>query len=137
LLLESVEHVDDAREPDGVDRPVRVPVVVLDDLQDPGAIEPLQGLCIRVLSAGLRVEQRLTDRLPDTLRELPNVFRREAGLGLPDNRAFPPDQSENEESRKNGEWRMENGEWRMENGEWRTIGHWTWCLARSRPRRCR
>src|SRR5437762_361880 len=43
LLLEGVQHVDDAGELDRVDGPVRAPVVVRDHLQHAGPAEALEG----------------------------------------------------------------------------------------------
>ena len=44
LLLERVKDVHTGREPDGIHRTIGVSVVVLDDLQDAGALEALEWL---------------------------------------------------------------------------------------------
>jgi len=72
LLLEGVQHVDDASELDRVNGPVRLPIVVLDHFENPGPFEALKGL-----ASGWLPPVRASKRGCPTVRRTPlgNIFR--------------------------------------------------------------
>ena len=53
LLLKDVQHVDGRPELDGVDRPIRIAIVIFDNLQDARAVEPSEWLGARMFPADL------------------------------------------------------------------------------------
>jgi len=69
LLLEGVQHIDGAGEPDGVDGSIGVTIEVVDDLQHAGAAESPERLGEGCLEAELRIPERTADSPPDFLRE--------------------------------------------------------------------
>lgn len=74
FLLERVQHVDGAGEPDGVHGPVRVAVEVIHDLQYASAPESLERLSEGRLQTQLRIPKRAADLTPDFLRETPQIL---------------------------------------------------------------
>lgn len=79
LLLKCVEYEYHAGEPNGLNSPECVPIIVLDHLQNPGAFdEMLQRFCRRVLSAGLRQVECCAHDLSNRSRKSANVFSRRA-----------------------------------------------------------
>jgi hypothetical protein len=74
LLLEGVEHIDDAREAHGLDGAVGVAVMVVDHLQHARPAEPLERLGPSGLAAGLSLPQRPADTQSDGLGELTQVI---------------------------------------------------------------
>src|ERR1043166_4169313 len=86
LLLKRVQHVNCSRQSDGVNGAIRVPVVVLDDLQDACAFKALEWICIWMLEARLREVERESHDVLDVLRKLAEVLLRrshpEQGLSL-------------------------------------------------------
>lgn len=70
-----MQHVDGFCEPHGVDRPVGVAVVRLDNPQDAGA-EPLPGFGGRLATAELGDTKRIPHVVPDRLGETQEVALR-------------------------------------------------------------
>jgi hypothetical protein len=75
LLLKSVQHVHGLREPNGIDRPVGVPVVGLDEFQNAGP-EALPRLGVRGNAAELRNAKSVAHVVPDRFRETEKVALR-------------------------------------------------------------
>src|ERR1700680_215824 len=69
FLLEGVQHIDGADEPDGVDGSIGFTIEVVDDLQHAGAAESTERLGEGCLEAELRIPERTADSPPDFLRE--------------------------------------------------------------------
>ena len=59
LFLEAVQHINSFREPNGIDRPVGIPPVVLDDLENTGTFA-LPGLGVGGLPADLHQVERVS-----------------------------------------------------------------------------
>src|SRR5262245_35986572 len=74
LLLERVKNVDNFSKPDGVDRPIGVAVVVLDDFQDAGSSESLQRFRAVMLSAPLGNIKRVPNLANNIVREAEKIF---------------------------------------------------------------
>jgi len=53
FLLEGVQDINDLGEPDGMDAPIRVSVMVVDDLDNTASTEALEGFGIRVFTPSL------------------------------------------------------------------------------------
>ena len=76
LLLETVQNVDGFAQPDGVDGAVGVPHVVLDDLEDAGAVKALQRLGLKVLRSDLGEVERKAEYVLDLIRQGPEILSR-------------------------------------------------------------
>lgn len=71
-----MEHVDRVPEFDGVDRTVRVAVMVLDDFENAGTPEPLKWLRVWMTVSDLGEVQREASRILDLFGELPKIVSR-------------------------------------------------------------
>jgi len=72
LFLEAVQHINSFREPNGIDRTVRIPPVVLDDLENTGTFA-LPGLGVGGLPADLHQVERVSKVVDHLLRKFEQV----------------------------------------------------------------
>lgn len=76
LFLEAVQYVNGFRKPNGIDCPVRVPPVVLNDLENTGTFA-LPGLGVGGLPADLHQIERVSEVVDYNVRKFKQVvFRR-------------------------------------------------------------
>jgi hypothetical protein len=75
LLLEGVQHVYDALETHGVDRPVRIGVEIIDQFEDGTPAKSLQRLRRLRFVAVLNLPQRITDPVLNLRRESLQVLQ--------------------------------------------------------------
>src|SRR5216684_781632 len=76
FLLERMQDVDSALEPDGVDGAVGIALIVVHDLQHSTTTQALQRLRVGVLSAGLSEKERVPHHSPHLFRETLQVLLR-------------------------------------------------------------
>lgn len=71
-----MQHIDGVCQPNCVDSSVSTTLVVIDDLDNPGAAEATQWLRPRVHLTYLRQIERIAEDIFDTLRKLPKIVAR-------------------------------------------------------------
>ena len=88
FFLKSVQHQDATCDLDGVDCPIRIAIVILDDLQDAGRSKTVERLSLVVFSARLRKVKSVAENIDDLLGQRLQVPFRTADpvQGLQDRR---------------------------------------------------
>lgn len=75
LLLKRMQDVDGIGEPNRIDRPVRIAIEVIHNLQYAASLETLERLGVDMFAATLRLKDREPHQLPDRFRELLEVIQ--------------------------------------------------------------